>query len=79
MFQVSRTRPVRSADNLTAVCRLSRQCGILNISQPYRPLYPFTGMLYFLYFLGQLSPIRAFTICPVQNITQTVVVSTYVP
>jgi hypothetical protein len=35
-----------------SVSRLSRQCGILNISQPYRPPRPITGELYFtlLYF-----------------------------
>jgi hypothetical protein len=45
MFLGSKVWPVRRADNLTAnVSRLSRQCGIFNISQPYRPPRPVTGI-----------------------------------
>jgi hypothetical protein len=31
--------PVGKADNLTTICGSSRKCGILNISQPYRPSF----------------------------------------
>jgi hypothetical protein len=43
MFLGSIARPVRRADNLTAICELSRHCGILNISQRYRPPRPVAG------------------------------------
>jgi hypothetical protein len=44
MFLGSKVRWVRRADNLTAMSHLSRQCAILNISQPYRPPRPVTGI-----------------------------------
>jgi hypothetical protein len=37
MFLGSKVRPVRGANNLTAICEpIVQQCGILNISEPYR-------------------------------------------
>jgi hypothetical protein len=46
MFLGNKVRPMRKADNLTAIRELivwtRRQCGILNISQLYRPLRPVT-------------------------------------
>jgi hypothetical protein len=45
MFLGSRARPVRKAESLAlSVSRLSIQCGILNISQPYRPPRLVTGI-----------------------------------
>jgi hypothetical protein len=40
----SKTRTVRKADNLTVVSRLLRNCGVLNLSQPYRFAQPVTGI-----------------------------------
>jgi hypothetical protein len=43
MFLGSKVRRVRKADNLTVICEpMSIQCGILNISQSYRPPRPVT-------------------------------------
>jgi hypothetical protein len=42
-----RARPVREAENLTAISGLCRQCGILNISQHYRPPRPVAGLSFF--------------------------------
>jgi hypothetical protein len=36
-----------------SVCRVSRQCGILNILQPYRPPWPVTGIALLFYFIPQ--------------------------
>jgi hypothetical protein len=50
MFLGSKVRPMCRADNLTVIWEpMSRQCGILNISQPYRPprLVAWIPLLYF--------------------------------
>jgi hypothetical protein len=45
MFLGSGARPVHEGGNLTAICeQIVRQCGILNIIQPYRPPLPVTGI-----------------------------------
>jgi hypothetical protein len=54
----SRVWPVCKADNLTtSVSQLSRQCGIFNISQPYRPSWPVIGkaLLFYFYFINKLN------------------------
>jgi hypothetical protein len=54
MFLGSEVRLVRGADNLTpSMSRLSRQCGILKISELHRPPRPVTGIaLSFSYILA---------------------------
>jgi hypothetical protein len=50
MFLGSRARPVSKAYTLPPfVSRLFRQCGILNIAQPYRPPRPVTGIALLLF------------------------------
>jgi hypothetical protein len=45
MFQGSKLQPVCRANNLAAICELIvQQSGIFNISQPYRPPRPVTGI-----------------------------------
>jgi hypothetical protein len=64
MFLGSKVRPERKADNLTAIYEpIARQCGILNISQPYRPPKPVTGtaLLYFYFTYDYLPSGRNFS------------------
>jgi hypothetical protein len=45
MFLGSKVLSVHRADNLApSVSRLFKRCGILNISEPYRPPWPVTGI-----------------------------------
>jgi hypothetical protein len=51
MFLGSKVRLMRGADKLTAIYEpivYSRQCGIINISEPCRPPRPVTGIAFFL-------------------------------
>jgi hypothetical protein len=57
MFLGSTARPVRRADNLTAESRLTRQCGILNISQPHRPPQPVTGKIVLSFYFYRLHKV----------------------
>jgi hypothetical protein len=47
---VGKGRPARKADNLTAVSRLCRKCGSLDVSQPYGPPWPVTGITLLFFF-----------------------------
>jgi hypothetical protein len=53
LWVVERIRCVRLTISLSSMSRLSRQCGILNISLPYRPLRPITGMA-LLFYVGDV-------------------------
>jgi hypothetical protein len=57
MFLGSKVRSVRGDDNLTAICEPSRQYGMLNISQLYRPPRPVMGTsVIYLILLAALGP-----------------------
>jgi hypothetical protein len=60
MFPGSKVRPVRGLATLPpSMNRLSRQCGVLNILQPYRPPQPVTGIVYIHFVTQCLRPMPA--------------------
>jgi hypothetical protein len=46
-FPGGKGQPARKADNLTVMYKLSRKCGSIDVSQPYGPPWPVTGIALF--------------------------------
>jgi hypothetical protein len=56
MFLGNKARAMLRVDNSPpSVIRLSRQCGILNLSQPYRPPRPVTRIFFFILYGSSIS------------------------
>jgi hypothetical protein len=79
---VERGRYVELTNISPSVSRLSRQCGILNISQPYRPLRLVTGIVILLYIVGRSPWTRNEPVSrplPTHRTTQTQITHAHIP
>jgi hypothetical protein len=71
-----KVRPTRKAGNITAIYEpMSRQCGILNILQPYRPPRLVMGIALLFYSQMIFQPHRKYTYGHPRTITWITVVS----